>query len=85
MGKKLYTNLRLGVMLLALVGGLAATEPAAFAQVTTKKKQVELPTEPPTPKRADKPPVIWNFLVALIIIGAAFGANMLPSKRGHQD
>jgi hypothetical protein len=84
MGKKLSKNLRLGVMLLAFVGGVAATEPAAFAQTTTKKKH-ELPTEPPTPKRADKPPVIWNFLVALIIIGAAFGANMLPSKRGHQD
>jgi hypothetical protein len=31
MGKKFGSGLRVGVMVLALMGGMAATEPAAFA------------------------------------------------------
>jgi len=40
---------------------------------------------PPTPGKPDEPPVVMNYLTMLIILSAAIGANMIPSKRGHQD
>jgi hypothetical protein len=50
---------------------------------------VEKPKEAPRPPIARKsdpsPPLLWNFAVLLLITGAVFGANMIPSKRGHQD
>lgn len=40
----------------------------------------------PTPKKADpEPPVLMGYLAIIIIVGAVVGANMIPSKRGHQD
>jgi hypothetical protein len=43
-------------------------------------------TKPPTPSRADNsPPVLWNYFVLIVIGGAVFAANLIPSKRGHQD
>lgn len=49
----------------------------------------EKPKEPPRPPIARKsdpsPPLLWNFAVLLVIAGVVFGANMIPSKRGHQD
>ena len=41
--------------------------------------------QPPVPGKPDEPPVIMNYLTMLIILSAAVGANMIPSKRGHQD
>lgn len=50
---------------------------------------VEKPKEAPRPPIARKsdpsPPLLWNFAVLLLIAGVVFGANMIPSKRGHQD
>jgi len=40
---------------------------------------------PPTPRKSDDPPYIWNIFIMLVIVGAVFGASMIPSKRGHQD
>ena len=40
---------------------------------------------PPPPRKSDDPPYIWNIFVMLVIVGVVFGANMIPSKRGHQD
>jgi hypothetical protein len=40
---------------------------------------------PPTPRKSDDPPYIWSIFVMIVIVGAVFGANMIPSKRGHQD
>jgi len=40
---------------------------------------------PPTPRKSDDPPYIWNVFIMLGIVGVVFGANMIPSKRGHQD
>lgn len=52
-------------------------------QDETAKK--ELP-RPPIARKADpKPPHMWNMLAVIVIVGAVFGANMIPSKRGHQD
>ncbi len=40
---------------------------------------------PPTPRKSDDPPYMWNIFVMIVIVGVVFGANMIPSKRGHQD
>ena len=40
---------------------------------------------PPTPRKSDDPPYVWSIFVMIVIVGAVFGANMIPSKRGHQD
>jgi hypothetical protein len=45
----------------------------------------ELP-RPPIARRADpNPPTLWNMGALVLIIALVFGANMIPSKRGHQD
>jgi len=41
--------------------------------------------QPPTPTKADTPPVVMNYLCLIVIVAAAIGANLIPSKRGHQD
>lgn len=41
---------------------------------------------PPIARKSDpSPPALWNLAAFFIILGAVFGANMIPSKRGHQD
>lgn len=40
---------------------------------------------PPTPGKPDEPPVVMNYFVMLVILGAVIGASLIPSKRGHQD
>lgn len=47
--------------------------------------QRETVVEPPRPRRADKAPILTTIFAGVIIFGAVFGANMIPSKRGHQD
>jgi hypothetical protein len=72
------------VIAAVLLGTLLVQQPAV-AQFNRPQQQQEVRIEPPVPRRADKPPVLWNYLLLLIIVGAAFAANMMPSKRGHQD
>ena len=45
----------------------------------------ELPRPPIARKSDPKPPLLWNFGAFVLILAAVFGANMIPSKRGHQD
>ncbi len=66
-----------GVAAAAVLG--ACVTPAALAQGGGGH------IRPPTPKKSDDPPYIWNIFVLIVIVGAVFGANMIPSKRGHQD
>jgi hypothetical protein len=75
-----------GVLSAALVAacGMSLVAAPAQAQPNTKKK-VEVRAEPPTPRKSDNPPTIWNYLILFVILAAVFGANMIPSKRGHQD
>ncbi len=40
---------------------------------------------PPTPGKPDEPPLVMNYFVMLIILAVVIGANLIPSKRGHQD
>lgn len=39
---------------------------------------------PPTPKKADKVPIL-SYVIALVVIIAPLGVNFISSKRGHQD
>lgn len=73
-------------LLAAVIASVAAlsTLPAP-AQAQNAHQKAEERIDPPVPRKADRPPVLWNYLVLIIIIGAVFGANMIPSKRGHQD
>ncbi len=67
----------------AVTAGAGFLAEPALGQAHKQKQEIRI--DPPTPQRADKPPILWNYLVAIIIIAAAFGANLIPSKRGHQD
>jgi hypothetical protein len=67
----------------AITCGIGFLAPSALAQPGKQKHEIRI--EPPVPRKSDKPPVLWNYLVLIIIVAAAFGANMIPSKRGHQD
>ena len=40
---------------------------------------------PPAPLKEDSPSFFMPILAALVIIAASIGANLIPSKRGHQD
>jgi hypothetical protein len=63
---------------------LACLAPMASAQQPPKKQQDDT-VRMPAPKKADEPPTLWAYLAVFIILAAVFGANMIPSKRGHQD
>jgi len=43
------------------------------------------PPSPPRPEAPGDPPVLANFMVAVLVIGLVVGATVIPSKRGHQD
>ena len=40
---------------------------------------------PPSVTSTGEPPVIRMYLVTALIGGLVIGANLIPSKRGHQD
>jgi len=70
--------------IVALAGPVAGQEGLGLG---TQDESVpkELP-RPPIARKADpKPPHLWNMLALIVIVGVVFGANMIPSKRGHQD
>lgn len=70
--------------MMAVAGALTLTAvPMATAQDTPPAEQG--PPRPPNPLKPDEPPTIMNFLTMLIIIGVVIGANLIPSRRGHQD
>jgi len=41
--------------------------------------------KPPTPDKLEDGPVVMNYFTMIIIIALVVGANLIPSKRGHQD
>jgi len=44
------------------------------------------PVSPPRPGKADdSAPVMMTYLLGILLLGAAVGANLLAPKRGHQD
>jgi hypothetical protein len=59
-----------------LVG--TATEVRAQPQ---QQEQIRMPS----PSKEEDPSFLAQIFVLLVIAGAAIGANVIPSKRGHQD
>jgi len=63
---------------------LAATVPAN-AQFQGDDASVD-GVSPPRPGKADdSAPIVMTYLVGILLLGAAVGANLIPPKRGHQD
>lgn len=62
---------------------VALTVPAFYA-VAQQENAPAAPT-PPTPSKADEPPAIMSFLLLAVLVGAIVGANLIATKRSHQD
>lgn len=64
--------------------GAATSAPPALAQLQGEGEAEAV--SPPRPGKADdSAPIVLTYLVGILLIGAAVGANLIPSKRGHQD
>jgi hypothetical protein len=74
------TKLLVLVVAATMFAGMAAVPTSAQAQM-----QFDEQVQPPRPGRSDSPQIFWTYLALLIILAAVFGANTIPSKRGHQD
>jgi hypothetical protein len=64
----------------AAVAGLSAA--GASAQSAQPTAQT---LRPPTVNQTDDPPTIRMYLVTALLAALVVGANLTPSKRGHQD
>lgn len=75
--------------LMALAGMSAVAQQPQDNGLGIGTDESDKPKEAPRPPIARKsdpsPPLLWNFTVFVVIVGFVFGANMIPSKRGHQD
>ncbi|MEY3231537.1 MAG: hypothetical protein RL689_1626 [Planctomycetota bacterium] len=68
--------------------GIALAMPLVSATVASAQPPAtDAPAAPapPTPGKPDEPPLVMNYFVMLVILGLVIGANLIPSKRGHQD
>lgn len=71
-----------------MLGGLVAAAmlmswaAGASAQAVPSANQS---LRPPSVNQTDDPPTIRMYLVAALLGALVVGANMIPSKRGHQD
>jgi hypothetical protein len=73
---------RTGFLAAALLLAGVAASPALAQNQPAKSTTLN----PPTPRKSDSsPPVLWNYFVLIIIGGTLIVANLIPSKRGHQD
>ncbi len=68
----------------AVVIGSSASMATAQSSSSSSTKKVEK-LEPPTPGQAKTDGIVVPMLVGLVVAGAALAANLIPSKRGHQD
>ncbi len=69
------------------LAALATTAAPTLAQFTGQPGAgKEVAVTAPTPgKLDDNVPVVVPYAILLLLAGAAIGANLIPSKRGHQD
>lgn len=73
---------------LALSAGmvLGVASDAALAQTKDKDKRKQEDLKPPVPPNEKEMPThYWGLAVLLLGIGIVLTANLIPSKRGHQD
>lgn len=91
MKKQLKVWLAVGLLAFASAGAVSvrAQQPAGDTGLGLTNEDEDRPREAPRPPIARKsdpsPPLLLNFLTFVIIVAVVFGANMMPSKRGHQD
>lgn len=62
--------------------GTIALPSVSLAQATPPPSTA---ISPPRAKTPDKPPLLGNIAVAILVLGVVVGASLIPSKRGHQD
>jgi hypothetical protein len=77
MSKKLFP-----AVLAAAITGICLTLPAPVQALPQPGAEQ---VQPPRPRRADKPPILWAYAAVIVIVAAVGAANTIPSKRGHQD
>lgn len=61
---------------------------SAFGQFTgsgSSSSKGTLNVTPPKPAKAEDAPMFMTYVSILVIAAAVVGANLIPSKRGHQD
>ncbi|GMV27042.1 MAG: hypothetical protein AMXMBFR58_30730 [Phycisphaerae bacterium] len=57
-----------------------AIVPEALAQ-----QNQSTPLQMPSPNKEENPKLLMQYFALIVIGAAAVGANLIPSKRGHQD
>lgn len=80
--------MKIGKLIVAagLLAVLAAWgEPAAGTQVPGGLALAQTGAVPPRPGKADDPPVVTTYGIMILLVAAIIGANLIPTKRGHQD
>lgn len=76
------TRLSSRAAFLALTMGVAT----AFFPSTADGQQNQQPAmRMPSPTKEEDPGVLMQYFALIVLVGAAVGANLIPSKRGHQD
>ena len=68
----------------ATLGGAVLMTPTASAQPQNTPAPTRL-LPPSSGGKTDAPPRFRMYLTVLVIGAMMFGANAIPSKRGHQD
>lgn len=71
--------MRLGVGVAAVGALVFASLPADVAAQAAES------LKPPSVNETDDPPTIRMYLVTALLGALVVGANLIPSKRGHQD
>ncbi len=68
-------------------GASAFFAPTSLAQFTGQPASgKEVAVTAPSPGKVDENvPIVIPYAILLLLAGAAIGANLIPSKRGHQD
>lgn len=70
------------VLLAALVfAWLALAAPHAAQGQQPQQNIVRMPS----PSKEESPAIVMQYFALIVIAAAAIGANLIPSKRGHQD
>jgi len=71
----------------AMMAGAAAFPAAAqLGSGVEAKKDANAKVEPPSPNLKPEEPAQWpQYILGGVLILVALGANLIPTKRGHQD
>jgi hypothetical protein len=68
-----------------ILTGAAALALSAGWSAGQAPQPAPTPIRPPTVTNNDKPPIVGMYFTMVVILVLVVGANLIPSKRGHQD